>query len=1592
MMSKKNRQRKQSRTPQQITQQRRFPPVLERVRGAEFQEPWTIEKLQAEIDKIPKRDEKLRVLFLGEASFLQTGFSHYWHNVISRLYETGKFDVLEIGSYASTNDPQAKKLPWKFVGVMPEPNDPNGLTKYGRPDGTPEQRARYRDAQFGKYIFDEVIANFKADFVFTLRDHWMDKFVGESVFRNNFHWAYMACVDSYPQKWDWLQTYGQADTLLAYSHFGKRTLEVQSRSEIAKNLGIKPLNVKMVCQPGIDTEIYKPMDREEICKKLGIPSNLRFVGTVMRNQKRKLYPRLIESFRMFKEQNGWRESDPRKKKIKNIDDIKLFLHTSIRDVGFDIPESVRREGLQTEVYYSWLCVECNLYAVGLIQPSHPGICPRCGKKSLITPNTRIGLPDQQFAEVFNLFDVYVQPSIAEGDCMPVQNAKSSSVPTIMSDFSALYEKARNGGGIPIKGDIETESETMQWRFWFDRQDLVDKLTKLFKKPDLIKRMGAEARRCAQQYYEWDLTAKKWEYILDSTSVKDRSETWDKPAPKYIKMPLDALHKAENMSDEEFVARCYRDILGREPDEDGFKNWMQDLQKGRPRDSIEKYFRSITGRNNRQAELLKAAETGAAKSPLDIIMDSMDKDDTFRILYCMPETAGDILVSTAIIAKLHEQYPAASIYFATQKRYFSLLEGNPHIKQVFEYSEALANYRVPEPFGPSHGFVDLCFCPFFVTQRMPHWIHGGLGNSLGVTYAHMCGLTMSDEEIRNKMYITRTLVADLPEHYVTFQMESTQGPKNYDNWQLVFERIKDLPVVQVGGLNEKLLDYPNVIDMRGKTTPQELAYIIQNADLHIGVDSFPAHVASAVGMKSIIVFGGTYYQQSGLQDCVAIEPPHRGECVTSCHLVECILQKKGGQKCINNIVPDSIVEAIAKNIDAKHIAPPKEILISAYAIIKDGNKFGFPYKQCIEAALKVVDEVIIVDGFSGDGTWEDLQNIAANEPRLKLYQHEWDMTNPMLMGAEKQFAREKCQYEYCLQLDMDEILVEAHKNQIKTLLRTNPKVELLSFPVINYFEDDKHIRVDDAICKWRLSKNLPHIIHGVHGAARALNPDTLELTYDKKISDSCLPAGELIYTKEKGLIPIEEAKVGQHVLGHSGDYKCITQTGQRNFNGELCKIQARGFGNILHVTDNHKLLVKRWGQTHWVEAAEVRKDDFVAFTLPKRNQENIVYDLTKYADFTHKRYWAITDSTILSRRNKQIASRFIKLDTQLAWLFGFYAAEGSSCRHCIRFTTHIDEIELRETAKTYFKNVFNMDNFYEHKRANVHGFDLICGMKGIREFFKLLCGTKAAAKRVPYDVLHNVDDEILLSFLNGFMAGDGSFNKSKDLYEFNTASSTLAYELFILLSHIGYNANIRKIHNGHYAKMPNGKYYQCAPIWRVYYFTNEHKKGCRYVIENKTTFLQAQIRQKHITEYNGVVYNIQVEDDASYMTNAIHVKNCEYIDPNTLSILPTVSILPPQCHQLHEQIRQLRLNGQEIPTTLVDNYKNMMLQIYHNTPFVKHLSWQNLDTKVKRGEFWSETWHGKNDWTHNTTSDIQQRIDEAKELVIEVDFEEQKHND
>ena len=65
------------------------------------------------------------------------------------------------------------------------------------------------------------------------------------------------------------------------------------------------------------------------------------------------------------------------------------------------------------------------------------------------------------------------------------------------------------------------------------------------------------------------------------------------------------------------------------------------------------------------------------------------------------------------------------------------------------------------------------------------------------------------------------------------------------------------------------------------------------------------------------------------------------------------------------------------------------------------------------------------------------------------------------------------------MDADEVVRDDDGQKIKNLCKNWPQLaELISLPVVEYWGSKDKVRIDVNPWKWRVSKNLPHITHGI----------------------------------------------------------------------------------------------------------------------------------------------------------------------------------------------------------------------------------------------------------------------------------------------------------------------------------------------------------------------------------------------------------------------------------------------------------------------------------------------------------------------------------
>ena len=63
---------------------------------------------------------KKKVLFVSEASYLNTGYATYSKEVLKRLYATGKYELAEFSVYGAEDHKDRGTIPWKNYAATGE--------------------------------------------------------------------------------------------------------------------------------------------------------------------------------------------------------------------------------------------------------------------------------------------------------------------------------------------------------------------------------------------------------------------------------------------------------------------------------------------------------------------------------------------------------------------------------------------------------------------------------------------------------------------------------------------------------------------------------------------------------------------------------------------------------------------------------------------------------------------------------------------------------------------------------------------------------------------------------------------------------------------------------------------------------------------------------------------------------------------------------------------------------------------------------------------------------------------------------------------------------------------------------------------------------------------------------------------------------------------------------------------------------------------------------------------------------------------------------------------------------------------------------
>lgn len=238
---------------------------------------------------------------------------------------------------------------------------------------------------------------------------------------------------------------------------------------------------------------------------------------------------------------------------------------------------------------------------------------------------------------------------------------------------------------------------------------------------------------------------------------------------------------------------------------------------------------------------------------------------------LAEHLGDILAAEPLLRAWKAEAPKAKIYWIVRAPFAEVLAHHPLVDRVILEPSVLFSTMLDarSPFDrwiPLH-LTGLRNDPYFKNRSLVH----AQADAMGITYRNYLNQgSLLDLFAR----LSHTQVQDQqPQLYVPTQVPSNKPARPYwiihrksnnlsKDWQdahwerLVLSIIQtfEVDVVEIG-LNQGLeLSQPHFHSLVGKTNLNQSIAWLQSAEFFIGIDSGPAHLANALHLPALLLFG------------------------------------------------------------------------------------------------------------------------------------------------------------------------------------------------------------------------------------------------------------------------------------------------------------------------------------------------------------------------------------------------------------------------------------------------------------------------------------------------------------------------------------------------------------------------------------------------------------------------------------------------------------------------------------------------------------------------------------------------------------------
>lgn len=374
---------------------------------------------------------------------------------------------------------------------------------------------------------------------------------------------------------------------------------------------------------------------------------------------------------------------------------------------------------------------------------------------------------------------------------------------------------------------------------------------------------------------------------------------------------------------------------------------------------------------------------------------------------------------------------------------------------------------------------------------------------------------------------------------------------------------------------------------------------------------------------------------------------------------------------------------------------------------------------------------------------------------------------------------------------------------------------------------------------------------------------------------CVLPGVLIYTNPN-IKKIKEIKNGKKVIGKDGNYHKISKVFKRKYKGNVCEINTFNLGKTIVTPEHNIYALKINKETHkwknrekyypadWFNASHLRKGDFILYPIPKETKDMSFIKLN-----IPKPKWDFKSFTLPEK---------IPINDDFLRLIGYYLAEGDlstkKCKGYVGFSFNSQEQDYIQDVQEIIKRLFNLETKIRKEKDSCYRLAVYSAR--LARFFEREFNKGAKNKKLPqWAMLLPIEKQ--KSIICGLWRGDGYLRDLKGKYV--TISKQLAYQLrnLLLRQKIIFSFLTipeKGIHKENYCIYIRDKdaLKKLSKITGTEINVPERRRWPKKSwFENG--FYHLRIKNVNIFKYEGDVYDLNVDDSHSFVSESCLLHNC-----------------------------------------------------------------------------------------------------------------------